>query len=65
MTERKHIKRISYQTQRENCRADKSAFYEEVFPAERKVLMCEKFGGQCMPTKCRNMRVIKQQEAAV
>lgn len=82
MTERKHIKRISYQTQQEDCRSEKTAFYEKVkdgrtvykisansssraIPSGQKVLMCREFGGQCMPNKCKDMRVIKQEEVPV
>ena len=70
MVTRKHVKRVSYAKQREKCRLDGSAFYETVefkddglnTTTTFRLLMCNRkgMGGQCMPKKCKDMRVIAE-----
>lgn len=68
-------KRIPFSKQREICRENGMAYYEKVTltpgtyvnsTTTFRLLMCKKegMGGQCMPVKCKDMRVIDNGEAA-
>lgn len=61
--------RVTFAVQKEKCREDGTAYYERVTVKDSnfkedtyRILMCGKpalKGGQCMPKKCKEMRVIE------
>ena len=69
-------KRVPFNKQREICREAKTAYYENISiegeillspggSSPSRLLMCGMHnlrGGQCMPVKCKDMRVIKESD---
>ena len=55
------VKRKSYRKMKDDCRDNGTAFFEKCHHCKKKILMCgykELRGGQCMPEKCREVRIL-------
>ena len=61
--ERKKVKRMSWIRKKDDCRNNGTAYLEKCQHCKKKTLMCghkDLKGGQCMPQKCREIRIIEE-----
>lgn len=47
----------SFREQFIECRDSGNSFYEDCYGCGHKLIMCKKYGGQCVSKKCRSERI--------